>query len=301
MDAFSQHPLSWDDVRVLLALVRDGTYKGAGKRLGVAPSTVGRRLDAMEEALGVRLFDRTPDGVQPTVLVEQLLPFAEQVEGAASALVNAVEGFESKPEGVVRLTAPPGLMDYFVIPRLPEFRQRFPGIRLELDASVTYADLTRREADLALRVLRPTTGDLVSQRLAEEEEVLFASPKLVAKWGTLRSLEGLPFLTWGPALASIPSARWVSKVISDANVVLRTSSASALIAAAEAGLGVLLIARAYGRVTELEELRLSPTLKASLPPTATQALWLVGHRALRTVPRVAAVWDFLVASFHAGK
>ena len=97
MPAKSQSRFSWDDVRVLLALFRTRTLTAAGVRLGINASTVGRRLEALERALGARLFDRTPDGVVPTAATEQLLDHAERLEQAAHALGGAVEGFESKP------------------------------------------------------------------------------------------------------------------------------------------------------------------------------------------------------------
>ncbi len=297
MDSISQHPLAWDDLQVLLALHRTGTYKAAAARLGVAGSTVGRRLDALEAALGTRLFDRTPDGVQPTAAAERLLPLAEQVEQATTALVRAVESFEAEPEGVVRITAPPGLMDAFVAPNLPRLLARYPALRLELEASTTYADLTRGEADLALRVMRPQTGDLVSVRVAEERDTLFASSRRVRQWGALSSFDEVPFITYGEALGHIPSSRWMQQATKPSQWVLRTNSAGAQLAAAEAGLGAVLFPGAYRTVTKLAEVKLTPAFRKSLPPLPLQQLHLVGHRAMRAVPRIAVVWDFLLECF----
>lgn len=299
MDAFSQHTLSWDDLRVLLALSRTGTFKGAAQQLGVAGSTIGRRLDALEAALATRLFDRTPDGVRPTASAERLVPWAEQVEHATTSLLSAVENFESRPEGVVRITAPPGVVDVFVAPRLPRLLARYPGLRIELEATVAYVDLTRREADLALRTARPSSGDLVSVRLAEEPDTLFAAPPLVKKWGALKSLVGVPFITYGDALAHIPTARWVREAAPRAALVLKSDSATAQLAAAQAGLGAVLLPRAFGPVSRLAEVALAPALRKALPPPPMQQLHLVGHRAMRAVPRIAVVWDFLLDAFGA--
>ena len=300
MNSISQHTLEWDDLRVLLALCRLGTYKAAASRLGVAGSTIGRRLDALEAALGTRLFDRAPNGVRPTAAAERLLPMAEQVELATSSLLQAVDGFETQPEGVVRLTAPPGIIDAFVAPLLPKLLVRYPLLRVELDASVTYADLTRGEADLALRAKRPATGDLVSVRVAEEQDTLFASSKRVKAWGALNSLEGIPFAGYGDALAHIPTARWVQQVTHPKQLVLKTNSVSAQIAAAEAGLGAVVLPAAYRRVLTLRPVTLTQQLRKSLPPLPIQQLHLVGHRAMRAVPRIAAVWELLLEAFAAG-
>src|SRR5262245_48032447 len=115
MPAKTQHKIpgksldfNWDDARVLLALQRRRTLRGAAEELGVNASTIGRRLSALEDALAARLFDRTQDGVLPTSASELLLAHAERLEQAALGLSAAVAGFERQPEGVVRITAPPG-------------------------------------------------------------------------------------------------------------------------------------------------------------------------------------------------
>ncbi|MFO0748320.1 MAG: LysR family transcriptional regulator [Myxococcota bacterium] len=291
--------LVWDDVKVFLALWRERSYKAAGARLGVVGSTVGRRLDALEAALGARLFDRTPDGVLPTAAAESLVPHAERFEQAALGLGSAVAGLETAVEGVVRLTAPPGIMDVFVVPRMPTLLARHPGLRLELDGSVGYADLTRREADLALRATRPSSGDLVAVKIASEPDTLFAAPELARKARRWKTLAGAPVIAWGQDLAHIPSARWLAAAAPEATVVLRTSQIGAQIAAAKAGLGLVVLPHAYGAETGLAAVRLAPALLGALPEAPLQHLWLVGHRALREVPRVAAVWSFLQEAFGA--
>lgn len=152
----------WDDLRVFLALFRHRTLSGAGAALSLDASTVSRRLAGLEEALGATLFDRTRDGVLPTAAAEQLLSAAEDAENAAFAVARIAEGLERSPEGTVRITAPPLLVDAFLAPAMPGFRKRFPALTLELLASASFADLTRREADIALRMSRPSTGDLVA-------------------------------------------------------------------------------------------------------------------------------------------
>ncbi|HEX4478782.1 MAG TPA: LysR family transcriptional regulator [Polyangiaceae bacterium] len=289
-----QSKFSWDDVRVMLALFRAKSLSGAATALGVNASTVGRRLDALEEALGVHLFDRTPDGVLPTAVVERLIPHAESFEHAALGLGNAVDGFETKPEGIVRLTAAPGVADHFVAPALPRLLAKHPGIRLELDSSIAHLDLSRREADLALRFIRPTSGDLVTRKIADEEDAILASPDYVERVGVVAAFTDIDWITWGSELAHIPSARWLTEAVPSASVVFRTSSIAAQIAAAEAGTGAILLPRIFMRGHRLVEVRLSPELYPKIPRFPHETLWLVGHRALRDVPRIAAVWQFIV-------
>jgi DNA-binding transcriptional LysR family regulator len=283
----------WDDLRVVLALGRAGSLKGAAARLGVNISTVSRRLDALERQLGLHLFDRTPDGTLPTAAAEELLPFAEDVERAATSFTHALEGLEFEPEGVVRLTAPPGVVDHFLAPALTQLHQRFPKLRIELLSTIGYADLTRREADIALRVVRPATGDLVAKRLAHFASVPITSPAYAEELGAVADLDQARWLTWGEDLAALEETRWVLEQVAPEQVVLRSSSMTALIQAARAGLGVMLAAEPYGRLPGLAPVALAARLRKRLRPAPEGSLWLVGHRALREVPRVHAVWSYL--------
>jgi len=290
--AFMQS-LRWDDARVLLALRRAGSLSGAGERLGVNASTVSRRLDALEAALGAHLYDRTPDGVLPTAAVEGLLPHAEAMERAAADLVLAAQGREVRPEGEVRVTAPPGVAEFLLAPALPRLLRRHPGLRVSLDATVAYADLTRREADLALRTSRPTRGDLVARKLGEARWGAFAAPSYAAEMGTLRRLDQARWVTWGDDLAHLAPARLLAERVPESALVLRTSHMGAQLAAVAAGAGAVLIDAHTAKVCGLREVPIAPALLRTFPPLVGGALWLVVHRALREVPRISAVWRFV--------
>lgn len=285
--------LRWDDARVLMALLAERSLLAAGKKLGVNASTVSRRLDALEATLGARLFDRTPDGVLPTALVEALAPHAEAMERAASALAMAAEGREVVPEGEVRITAPPGYAEYLLAPAMPRLVLRYPRLHVTIDASAQVADLTRREADLAVRGARPTSGDLLVRKLGDVRAAFLASAKYAAHLGTLRRVADARWITWGPELAQVAPARFIAAHVPDASVVLRTSHLGTQVAAAEAGLGIIFADRELTSVRRLVEVKLAPELRRLLPERAGE-LWLVGHRALRDVPRIAATWDFVV-------
>lgn len=285
--------LRWDDARVLLALLQKRSLSGAGAILGVNPSTVSRRLEALERALGARLFDRTPDGVLPTEVAEALAGHAESMDRAAAGLVLAAQGRELAVEGEVRLTALPGGMEYLVAPALPRLLAAHPRLRLVLDASVAYADLTRREADLALRSVRPASGDLLVRKLGEGTGGIFAAPGYAAELGRLRRLGDARWITWADDLAHLEPARFVAERVPADAVHVRSSHIGTQMAAARAGAGVVLIDEVVGRANGLVEVSLAPALRRDLPRPRGE-LWLVVHRALRSVPRVAAVWEFLV-------
>lgn len=283
----------WDDVRLFLALHRERTLAGAGARLGVDASTMSRRLVALEEALGGRLFDRTRDGLVPTYAAEQLVAPAEEMEAAHLRFAREAASVEVAVEGVVRLSVPPGVADVFVAPALVRLRERHPGIRVELDASIRVLDLTRREADLAIRTIRPQSGDLVMTKLLASRWLAMTSPAYAAELGSVRAWDDARWIAWGQELAGIGPARWLSAHVKT-DPVLRTSHFATQIGAAEAGLGVALVPESYLLVRPLAPVRFARALAASAEAWPTDDTWLVGHRALRDVPRVAAVWDFLL-------
>lgn len=289
--------LRWDDLKVLLALHRRGSLKRAADELGVNISTVSRRLDALEELVGVHLFDRTPEGTRPTVAAEQLVPFAEGMERAAHGFSRGLEGFEIEPEGVVRLTAPPGIVDHFIAGALVDLARAYPKLRVQILSSIGYADLTRREADIALRLQRPAAGDFVSTRLAAQGWATLASPALAATLGRLRDPAAGRWVTWGADLAHLPDAQWIAANVPTERVVLETSSMTAQIEAVRAGLGLMLAPVAYAELRGLAAVDCAPKVRRSIDALPEGTLWLVGHRALREVPRIAAVWSWVKDRF----
>lgn len=145
--------MDWNDIKVFLALARKGSAKGASQVLGVSKSTVTRRLDELEHALKTRLFDRTPDGYRMTAAAEQLLPTTEHVEELILAAERRVHGEDQHLEGPIRVTLPDSEGMGLLMNRLARFAQEYPGIELEISASTEALDLSRREADIAVRVM----------------------------------------------------------------------------------------------------------------------------------------------------
>ncbi|MCA9517906.1 MAG: LysR family transcriptional regulator [Myxococcales bacterium] len=286
--------LDWNQVRVFLAVARAGRLPGAAERLGMTVSTVSRRLDRLEEDLGLHLFDRSHDGTAPTAAAEGMLPAAEEMERALAGFAAAADAVESTAEGVVRVSTPPGVADAFVAPLLARLRESFPRVVVELDASVGYADLTRRDADIAIRALRPRSGDLVAKRLTVTRAAALASPGYAAELGTLERATDARWIVWGRELMHIPTGRWLATHVGEGpHVALRTSHFASQLRAAAAGLGVVLAAEPFCHVHRLVPIAFGPALAAARDALPVEELWLVGHRALRAVPRIAAVWGFL--------
>ncbi len=298
MVASTQTPLRWDDARLFLAIWRAGSLKGAAKVLGVNISTASRRLEGLEEVLGAHLFDRTPDGTLPTAAASKLLPFAEAMEEAALGFTNGLGELEEEPAGLVHITAPPGVVDPFFASQIHRLTHRYPKLRLEVSSSIGYLDLSRRQADLALRTTRPAAGDLVAKRLVASGWCVIAAPEVAEVRAPLRRLEDHPWLTWGQDLSHLPDAAFLLERLPPERFLLRCNSMTALLAAARSGLGLMLAPRPYASLEGLAAVRCTRASQKALDALPTAEMWLVGHRAHRNVPRIAAVWKWLEESFE---
>jgi DNA-binding transcriptional LysR family regulator len=294
------HETRWDDVRIFLAVHRQRTLAGAAGRLGLDTSTVSRRLAALESGLGERLFERTREGLAPARAAERVLAAAEAMEVAHARLTRDASDLESLAEGVVRISTAPGLSSVFIAPALIRLRKRYPKLVIELDASVAARDLTRYEADIAVRSVRSSGAELVTTKLMTAPWLAAAAPKVAQRLGTLAAWSDTAWIQWDRDLASFHAARWVSQHVPAHAVALRTSDFPAQLAAAKSGLGVMLCPVPYITVTGLVAVDLAPSLASAAAGWPADDLWLVGHRALREVPRIAAVWDFLVAELRRG-
>lgn len=285
--------LQWDDIRLFLALCRSRTVGAAGRALGVDASTVSRRLVALEEVVGAALFDRGRSGIAATKAAEDLLPVAEEIEAMMLRFTNAAEGLERDVSGLVRITCPPDMTKVLVAPTLRELFARYPALRAELDAGEALVDLTRREADLALRIVRPQRGDLVMTRLRSVRWVVAAAPKLARALGTLRAWLDAPWITWGQRLAHLPPAKWFASRVR-AEPLVRSDSLLVQIGLLESGLGVALVPEPTVSHYNLEPVKIGAALRDDMRAWPSDELFLVTHRALRDVPRVRVVWDMFV-------
>lgn len=289
--------LVWDDVKLFLALCRSGTVGDAAKALGVDASTVSRRLVTLEETVEATLFDRGRAGIAATKAAEDLMPVAEEIEAAVHRFTTAAEGLEREISGVVRITCPPDVAQVVLAPLLRALRGKHPALRFQVDPSEGVLDLSRREADLALRTVRPSTGDLVITRLATMTWTLAAAPAIAKELGTLKRWADAAWVGFGERLAHIPPARWYAKHVG-AEPVLRSDSLTVQLAAVTAGVGVALVPSPSLAHFGLVPIKLAPKLRAEAAAWPTDDLFLVTHRALHDVPRVRAVWDAILASLR---
>jgi DNA-binding transcriptional LysR family regulator len=294
MTAENQGHPRWDDIRMFLAAYRHKNLGTAASRLGLDTSTVSRRLVALEASLGARLFERTREGLVATATADRVYTAAAAMESSHGRFTRDASSVETRAAGIVRLSVAPGMADTFIAPMLARLHATHPGIELELDACEQVRDLTHHEADLALRSVRPQGAVLVTTKLTTARWIPVGAPALVRRLDRIAAWADAPWITWDRDLVSFAPARWLARHAPSAKIVLRTSHMASQLTAAELGLGLVLVPAPYAGVRKLQAASYAKALAPSVESCPSDSLWLVTPRALRDVPRVAAVWTFFV-------
>lgn len=280
----------WNDLRYFLAVSREGTLAAAARALKVDATTVGRRLAVLEEELGTRLFDRTPGGFVLTAAGRGIQGTVEGMETAVVAVERRASGEDARLEGVVRVTTTEAFAVHHLLPRFGPFRERHPGIEVQFLTDYGALDLSRREADVAVRLARPQDPRLVARKMGEIAISLYAAEDYLARRGMpdpATGCAGHDVIGYAGTAAKWPEAKWLSEVAASARVVLRCNSLLSVVAATGAGVGLGLMPCFKGDT--------EPGLRRLLPPVAAlrRDIWLVVHPDLQQNARARAVLDFL--------
>ena len=281
--------MDWDGLQVFLAVARTGRLSAAARRLGVEHSTVSRRLAALEEVLGVRLFYRTADGYTPTQHGANVLSSAEAMEVAALAVASRAREQDSVASGQVRIDMPPEFASHWLAPHLAAFRTAHPQIELQVLVGTRLRNLWRGEAELAIQSPRPTQKGLIAVRIGRTTTALFAARSLVNRAKPpLRApdaLRDLPILSFTASFDLLQDAKWFQEFRRKSRAPLTTNSTHLLLEAARHGAGIAvlprLVARHYDDLVEVSE-----TL-------AERDVWLITHPEFRRDPKVKATADFV--------
>lgn len=279
--------MNWDDLRYFLAVARAAGLTPAAHELGVSPATVSRRIEAFEQAMGMALFLRRQTGYTLTNDGETLLAAALPVEQAMLGFARRSQdaGQSGAWSGSVRVATSETIASHWIVPRLPEFVQGHPGLQVELVTGVNTVNLSRRDADIALRMSPPAReeeGEYIAQHAGA---MAFAAYVGAADVQAQRDWRSLPYVNWGESLAHVPMARWVAGVFAGKPAVLLTNSMPVMIAAGEAGLGLVVLPESVGA-------RMPALVRVDF--VCARDLWLVYHRDLRENQRVTAMRDFLL-------
>ncbi|GLS20047.1 LysR family transcriptional regulator [Labrys miyagiensis] len=290
----------WNELRLILAIQRSGSLTAAARALLIDHSTAFRRLNTLEARLGVRAFERLPGGVyRATTAGERMAAAAERMEDEALALDRDIAGRDHRLSGRLRVTSSETLAYSRLTRHLAAFRQAHPGILVELAIDNRVLSLSRREADIALRPIRPTEGDLWGRKLAGVAWCFYASPDRVqAMGGAARTPDALAkeaLIGWEETTSGIQAADWLARTMPAEPIVYRTSSLVNQLTAAKAGIGMALLPCYLGDGDP-------GVARALAQPIADLAgeLWIVTHADLKGTGRVRAFFD-LVGNGLAGE
>ena len=273
----------WEDLHHFITLAREGTLSAAARSLGVDHATVARRVAALEESTGLKLVDRRSRVTLLTADGKRIAEVASPMEEAAFAVGRAAQATKPGLDGDVTISAPPNFASSVIAPQLVRLRSQHPGIRIKLIGEKRRASLGRREADVALRLMRPVEASLFVRKLGSFGFSLYGSPAYLEKTAP----HALAFIGYDASMATSPQEVWLRGIIGGREVVLRTNDLETQVAAARSGLGVAALPHCLGDS--------DPGLKrfAVAHKPLSRDVWLAVHRDLRQVPAVRAVMEFL--------
>lgn len=282
--------LDWDNLRIFLAVMRDRSLLGAAKKLGIDHTTAARRLSALETAVGARLFDRSPRGVEPTAAGLSLLVHVENIECDVVAATTQIAARDAEVNGTIRLSTPEAFGTAFVAPAIHRLHARHPQLQVELAPESRAVSLSKREADIAITLRQPHGGRLVARRLIDYRLGLYASRAYLKEKASVTDVAMLgdhPFVGYIDELIDLPDLRYLEQVAPAARTVFRSSSIAAQQAAVAAGLGLGVL----HVFTAEQDNRLVRLMADEIE--VMRSYWLIFHADQQRLPRVRAVIDFL--------
>jgi len=289
--------IHWDDIRVFCAVAQAPTLSAAARRLDASVATVARRVSALEAAMGVRLFDRAPQGVTLTTHGRALLARSTSAAAAMEDVARLAAALQENAwPDPIRVSAAEPIVSEILAPALPALLAAAPGLRIDLSSSVDVVSLAAREADVAVRFVRPVGDSLVVRRLPSFELALYASRAyLGGRRPAALELGRERLLGYDTRYGRIPETVWVERAGLVPAMVAQSSSTRALLNAAVAGAGIAILPRILAR-------RVSTLVEIPTPlPIPERPIWLVTHRDLRRARPLRQVRDWIVAAFAAAQ
>lgn len=283
--------MDWSDMRVFLAVARSGSLGGAAKQLGVSHPTVGRRLQVLEQASGLPFFRRTAQGLVLTDSGERILSLAEEMERSALAIERRLAGHRDQPEGLLRISSADWFACHVLSPVLCELVRRHPLIVPEIITGHRLFDLSRRDADIAFRIVPFTEPDIVHRRLTTLRYGLYAASQAPAPD---TDGKGLGLILMNVAQAHYPDVQWLQQRYPLARTVFTSSSRTVQAQMCARGLGVAVMPRVLG--DQLPGLRL---LDADEPPPGRD-IWMGYHQDMRQMDSLRALADLASSMIGSG-
>ena len=275
------------DLELLLALVRGRTLAGAAERLKLDASTVFRSIKRVERDLGERLFERGKQGYLPSELALELAAHAERIESQLQEAREVTFKNTGEPSGVLRITTVDTILHGLLLPVLAAFGKAYPRINLELIVTNALADLSRRDADVAIRATRKPPQHLVGLKLGTISAAVFAQRELADRAGKRLALEEMDWIMLDESLPDHPSVKWLQKHYPKLTPRYRCNSVLSVAGSVVHGLGV--------GVVPMLMLKDNPAVRVMLGPLPEldTGLWILAHPDIRHLQRVKLLFDFL--------
>lgn len=287
----------WNHIRAFLATVENGSLSAAARALKQTQPTLSRQISLLEDALQLTLFERGTRSMQLTDAGAELLTYVRGMADAATQISRVATGQSQAVEGTVRITASDAMSAYALPPCLISLRAKHPGICVELVPSNEISDLTRRDADIAIRHARPGQPDLVAKRIADIEISLFASADYLDTLGPIDRLEDFAaanFIGYGHPERLVPQINAMGIPVSKANFGITTSQGSTIYELVREGAGISFLP------TIVAEGRLGLRRIMVDAPVFSMETWLVTHREIQTNRRIRLTFDHLAKEIAQG-
>lgn len=289
--------MDWDHARIFLGVARSGQILAAARQLRLDHATVARRINALEDELGVKLFDRRTNGCAPTPAGERFLAAAERIEADMLRVQAELSETDVEAAGVVRIGAPDGFGTYFLSARLPKLMEKHPRLTIQLVPLPRTFSLSKREADIAVVVDRPEEGRLIVRKLTDYSLSFYAARSYLARHGEPDGLEALaahPLVTYVQDLQFAGALNYFPQGFSPQ---FRRFECAGVLGQGEA-------VRAGGGVGILHDYHAAhdPALKRILPEHRFgRSYWLVAHSDTRNLTRVRLAAEFIVGEVHGAR
>ena len=289
------HRVNWDDLRFVLAVADQGSVASAARRLGVNHTTVLRRVHAFEEAKKIRLFERLPTGYVLTAEGEQLVTAARGIDDTVAALERRIAGRDLKLEGVIRVTTTDTFMASILPRHLASFRLEHPLIAIELALTNHRLNLTKRDADIAIRPAKELPAPLIGKRVADIGFAVYGANSYLENRSADPLASDHAWLAGDEVLANAPPANWMRRHVPDAQIAFRADSFVSLHQAARAGLGLAALPCCLGDADPV-----LTRLRAPMDDLET-GLWVLTHLDLSRAARIRAFIEHMEEALTADR
>jgi DNA-binding transcriptional LysR family regulator len=286
---------NWDFYRSFLTVLQHGSLSAAARELGLTQPTIGRHVDALEQAIGAELFTRSPNGLHPTDAALELRPYAETLAATSAALLRTASSLRDRVSGTVRISASEIIGVEVLPPILAELQETYPDLQIELSASDVVEDLVNREADIAVRMAEPSQDALVVRRIGEIPLAFHAHRRYLERHGTPETISDLArhrLIGFDRQTAYIRMITKRYPIPQDITFDFRADSGLVQLSAIRAGLGI--------GICQTGLARRNADLVHLLPNDFHLPLhtWVAMHESLKTSPRCRVTFDALVAGLQ---